>query len=104
MWKIILGFLKPVVAGLISNLQTNQTANVATIEAAAQGGGSTVEAAVTGFLANEAKKVPELALFVPIVEPALMTEISNLVSQGTNTVPELYAAGLAFLEKEESEV
>lgn|GEM_PF-6752870 len=104
MLKWILGFLKAPIANLVATLKTNRAENIAAIEAVAQGGGTTAEAAVTGFLASEAKKIPEIALFIPLAEPALLGEVASLVAAGTNTVPELYDAGVAFLEKEEAAV
>lgn len=104
MLKWLLGFLKTPVANLVAELQANRAANIAAIEATVGGGGTTVEAAVTGFLANEAKKNAELAVLVPLVEPALISEITTLVGQGTNTIPELYDAGVAWLTHEESEL
>lgn len=104
MFKWLFGFLKTPIANLVAELQANRTANIAAIEATVGGGATTVEAGVTGFLASEAKKVPALAFFIPLAEPALLGEIATLVSAGTNTVPELYDAGIAWLQKEETEV
>ncbi len=101
MWKWILGFLKTPAANLINELKANRAVNIAAIEATVGGGAVSAEAAVGNFLTSEAKKNPELAIVIPIVEPALMSELTALVGQGTNTIPELYDAGVAKLVLEE---
>jgi hypothetical protein len=104
MLKWLLGFLKTPLTNLAATLKANRTENLAVIEAAAGGEGATIETAVTGFIASEAKKVPELAVFVPMAEPEILSLISGLIAKGTNTAPELYDAGVAWVEEEATEV
>jgi len=98
----ILGLFKPTVLNLVAELQANETENVAAIEATVTGGETSVSTAVTNFLTTEAKKNAELGIIVPLFEPVLLGELSALEQQGSNTVPALYAAGIAWLQKEET--
>lgn len=100
--KFLLAFLIPPVKNLVAELKANRDANIAAIEAAAGSGTQTAEAAVTGFLANEAKKNPVLGALIPIAEPELLAAIAILVEKGNATIPELYDAGVAWLTHEET--
>lgn len=102
MLKFLLGFLKTPIANLVTSLQTNQAANIATIEASVGGGATTAEAAVAGFLTSEAKKDAVLGVIVPLVEPELVSVLSALVAKGNADVPTLYAEGITWLQKEET--
>lgn len=100
--KFLLGFLIAPVKNLVAELKAQRDANIAAIEATVGTGTQTAEAAVTGFLTSEAKKVPILAAIMPFAEPELLAVVAGLVQNGTNTIPALYDAGVKFLEHEET--
>lgn len=100
--KFILGFLVAPLKNLVDELKTNRDANIAAIESTVGQGAQTAEAAVTGFLATEAKKNAVLGALIPIAEPELLAAVAQLVQQGNATVPALYDAGVAWLAHEEA--
>lgn len=93
--------VKPAADKLIANLQANEARNIADIEADVATG-TTVATAVLNKLVGEIKASPIVEGAVDLLAPALESELATALGTAGNSVPALYAAGLAFLQKEDS--
>ena len=93
--------VKPTADSLIAELKANEAANIAAIEAQVGNGTNALDAVVTKLTAG-LKVNTFFAAAVEIFAPQLLNGIHAAIDVGEATVPELYAEGLAFLEKEDS--
>lgn len=98
-------FVKPTVDKEVATLKTERDANIAILEADAAAGGATGSTAVVAFLESKVKSsnplVSELeALGTPLAETGIAAALTGV----EGGIPEAYDAGVAFLEKVDSEV
>lgn len=99
--KLVLGGLKAPAEAVVAQLKANRDANIAKVEQLVGAGEGTAVAGIEAFASAEASKNAELSLvYNSFVKGPLSSELSTLESEGNTTVPALYDAGVAFLEKE----
>lgn len=93
--------VKPFADREIAALKANQAANVAAIEAEIGTGGNFVGATLSTLIAG-IKANPFVTAAIDVLAPTLTAELTAALGAGAQDVPSLYAAGLAFLEKEDA--
>jgi len=93
--------VKPFADAEIASLEANQATNIAAIQAEVSAGGNAADTTITKLVGG-VKANPFITAAVDLLFPSLITELDAAVGAGSGDVPALYAAGLAFLKKEDA--
>lgn len=96
--KAILDFFKPKIVQVVSDLQTNKTANLATIGAA---GGQEGGAVVTFVFGYVSKELPGVAPVLDNFKPEADALVQGLIASGVTDLSAIYDEVVNFLIKEE---
>lgn len=99
--KLALDWAKPYVAAEVETLKENKATNIATAEAYLNAEELTASQAIAKVIAAPLQRVPIIGGFaVTWVE----NELKTVLTEGESDLPTLYDQGIAWLEKEETDL
>lgn len=96
--------LKPGADAVVADLKANEAADIAKLEADVAAGGALVPTVVSFFTGKIKTNNPIVAEAEALALPPIESEITSLLGNAEQNIPALYAAGLTYFEKVDSEL
>jgi large-conductance mechanosensitive channel len=99
--------LKPAADKIVAALKADEAADLAQLEAAVANGGELVPTVVNFFIAKIHSTNPfveEAEQLLQLAEPTIEADLNAALTKADANIPALYAAGLAYFEKVDTEL
>lgn len=96
--------LKPAADKVVAALKADEATDIAKLEADVAAGGELIPTVVNFFLGKVKTTNPFIAEAEAIALPPVEADLQGLLAKEAANIPALYAAGLAYFEKVDSEL